>query len=86
MNKNRLFKRLALTLGLGVALGGCQTTNDTPTTQATTAKPLTLEQIYKDGEFRSEWIGRIRWLADGTGYTAVEKSSYKMKNDKGEMK
>ncbi|MGB0836325.1 MAG: S9 family peptidase [Psychrobium sp.] len=86
MNKNRLFKRLALTLGLGVALGGCQATNDTPTTQATVAKPLTLEQIYKDGEFRSEWIGRIRWLADGTGYTAVEKSSYKMKNDKGEMK
>jgi len=85
MNSNRLFKRLALTLGLGVALSGCQATSDTVVSKSV-AKPLTLEQIYKDGEFRSQWIGRIRWLSDGSGYTAVEKSSFKMKNKKGEMK
>lgn len=85
MNSNRLFKRLALTLGLGVALSGCQTTDDATTNNKSIDNPLTLEKIYKDGEFRSEWIGRIRWLSDGSGYTAVEKSSFKIKNAQGEL-
>jgi len=84
MNTNRLFKRLALTLGLGVALSGCQLTNNN-SANITMENPLTLEQIYKDNEFRSEWTGRIRWLSDGSGYTAVEKSDFKIKNDKGEQ-
>jgi dipeptidyl-peptidase-4 len=84
MSSNRLFKRLALTLGLGVALSGCQATSDTVVSKPADS-PLTLERIYKSSEFRSEWIGTIRWLSDGSGYTAVEKSTYKMKNKKGEM-
>ena len=32
---------------------------------------LTLEAIYKDREFSSDYIGRIRWLKDGRGYTAI---------------
>ena len=83
MNSNRLFKRLALILGLGVALSGCQLTNNSASTHM--ENPLTLEQIYKDNEFKSEWTGRIRWLSDGSGYTAVEKSKFQVKNDKGEM-
>jgi dipeptidyl-peptidase-4 len=35
---------------------------------------LTLKQIYQDNEFSSDSIGQIRWLKDGSGYTALEKS------------
>ena len=39
------------------------------------ANALTLKRIYQDYEFSSDRIGRIRWLADGSGYTAIEKSA-----------
>ena len=83
MNSNHLFKRIALTFALGVILSGCQTTNNTASLSM--ENPLTLKQIYKDDEFKSQWTGRIRWLSDGSGYTAVEKSDFEMKNGKGEI-
>ncbi len=88
MNSNRLVKGIALTFGLGLGLAGCQTTESTSApaiAQTQGTNDLTLERIYKDKEFKSQWMGRIRWLSDGSGYTAVEKSSQKVKNDKGEM-
>jgi len=33
---------------------------------------LTLEAIFADGEYDAKSPGRIRWLADGSGYTMVE--------------
>ena len=39
-----------------------------------TASQLTLQRIYQDNAFKSERIGQIRWLKDGTGYLAIEKS------------
>ncbi|MCH2055407.1 MAG: hypothetical protein MK214_02095 [Thalassotalea sp.] len=38
---------------------------------------LILAQIYQDKAFKSDDIGRIRWLADGSGYTAIEDSVQK---------
>jgi len=35
---------------------------------------LTLERIYKDGEFSSKSIGRTKWFDNGNGYTRLEKS------------
>jgi dipeptidyl-peptidase-4 len=61
---------------MSVSLVACQSTADkSPTANKTIDKPLSLERIYKDREFTSQWLGRIRWLADGSGYTAVEKSA-----------
>mgnify|MGYP000070688412 CR=1 FL=1 len=92
MNSNRLVKGMALTLGLGLGLAGCQMTESSVTTNTVNTQQdvvkdnaLTLERIYKSSEFRSEWMGRIRWLSDGSGYTAVEKSEQKHKNEKGEL-
>jgi len=64
----------------------CQNTNEKDTTvaknnqasqkhQTSQKNPLTLERIYQDHEFNSDRIGRIRWLKDGSGYTALEKSA-----------
>ena len=61
---------------ISVSLIACQSTADKPATgNNTTKNPLSLERIYQEGEFTSQWLGRIRWLADGSGYTAVEKSA-----------
>ncbi len=61
---------------ISVSLVACQSTADKPATGNNTSKnPLSLERIYQEGEFTSQWLGRIRWLADGSGYTAVEKSA-----------
>ena len=35
---------------------------------------LTIESIFKDKEFKSDSIGQIRWLKDGSGYTQLEDS------------
>lgn len=63
----------------------CQSTSKTTnqSNELTNNNALTLERIYKDYEFSSDRIGRIRWLADGSGYTAIEKSATKKKNDDG---
>ncbi|WP_444998223.1 S9 family peptidase [Aliikangiella sp. IMCC44359] len=44
-------------------------------------KQLTLDNIYQKRQFRSDSIGIIRWLEDGSGYTILEDSSVK-KEDK----
>ena len=58
-----------------VSLIACQNTSEQATTQSVNHVPLTVERIYKDDEFNSQWLGQIRWLADGSGYTAIEKSA-----------
>ena len=61
---------------MSASLIACQNTaNNSTTTNNLINKPLSVERIYKEGEFTSQWLGRIRWLADGSGYTAVEKSA-----------
>ncbi len=76
----KLSRWCALT-AISVSLIACQSTDyDSASSQNAIDKPLTLERIYQDREFKSQWLGRIRWLADGSGYTAVEKS-LKTKND-----
>lgn len=61
---------------MSVSLIACQNTANNSTTENNLInKPLSVERIYKEGEFTSQWLGRIRWLADGSGYTAVEKSA-----------
>jgi len=35
---------------------------------------LTLERIFASGEFRGDFFGPARWLADGSGYTTLEPS------------
>ncbi len=35
---------------------------------------LTLEKIFSKGEFQTKGFGPIRWLEDGSGYTALESS------------
>lgn len=36
---------------------------------------LTLERIYKENDFKSNYFGPAVWLEDGSGYTTLEKSS-----------
>ena len=70
------FKKLLVSAVIGSALIACQTTDshgDSPQVQQ--PAPLTLKRIYQDNEFSSDHIGRIRWLADGSGYTAIEDST-----------
>ena len=68
----------------------CQSTESETNNSSTTASEqssdnaLTLKRIYQDHEFSSDYIGRIRWLADGSGYTAIENSATKTVNEQGE--
>ena len=70
---------------VSVSVVACQSTTVKPSTATTRAveNPLSNERIYKDNEFTSQWHGRIRWLSDGSGYTAVEKSATTIKNEQG---
>ncbi len=62
----------------------CQsTTQTTQQAQASKTNALSLERIYKDREFSSDHIGRIRWLEDGSGYTALEDSTTTKQDDQG---
>ena len=36
---------------------------------------LTLDRIFTDYEFRSDWFGPSRWIDEGEGYTTLESSS-----------
>jgi dipeptidyl-peptidase-4 len=61
-------------MAIAVSLTACQSTS-TENTESITKRidaPLTLNAIYQDKEFKSERIGQIRWLKDGSGYLAVE--------------
>jgi dipeptidyl-peptidase-4 len=72
---------------VAASLMACQST--TPENSALTSapqSPLSVERIYKDNEFKEQWMGRIRWLADGSGYTAVEKSATKTADKDGNEK
>ena len=35
---------------------------------------VTLDRIYKDKDFQSDWFGGTVWLEDGSGYTLIEKT------------
>ncbi|GHF00604.1 S9 family peptidase [Thalassotalea profundi] len=79
---------MALT-GSAISLVACQSisSNGSTTAKSTLITPqLTIEKIYKDNNFSSDHIGRIRWLADGSGYTAIEDSATKIIDDNGEEK
>jgi dipeptidyl-peptidase-4 len=60
---------------MSMSLIACQNTKTAVTSDKVIDSPLTVERIYKDAEFSAQWLGRIRWLADGSGYTAVEESA-----------
>ena len=45
-----------------------------PAARAQDASQLSVERIYASQEFRSDFFGPARWLADGSGYTTVELS------------
>jgi len=77
----KLSRWCALT-AISVSLIACQSTSEQATTKSVNHVPLTVERIYKDDEFSSQWLGQIRWLADGSGYTAIEKSEKTKKTDK----
>lgn len=71
-----------------LAITGCVSSQNQSETSAivapeTAATPLSLERIIKNREFSSDYLGRIRWLDDGSGYTAVERSEEKKINEKG---
>ncbi|WP_206483276.1 S9 family peptidase [Thalassotalea sp. G2M2-11] len=80
------FQRWMVATVFTTTLAACQSTVKEQDSADITKKNnhLTLERIYQDHEFTSDRIGRIRWLADGSGYTAVEKSAAKKKNDEGD--
>lgn len=75
----KLSRWCALT-AIAASLIACQSTSEQTSTQSVTHVPLTVERIYKDNEFSSQWLGQIRWLADSSGYTAIEKSEKTKKN------
>ena len=88
MNISKQLK-MGFTVSLvALALSGCNLTKEqsqdaSPNTALASANPLTLDRIITKREFSSDYIGRIRWLADGSGYTAVEKSEATTKNKDG---
>jgi dipeptidyl-peptidase-4 len=57
----------------GLALAACkQETSQDHSPSPEASQMLTLEAIFKDYEFEPEEPGQIRWLEDGSGYTALE--------------
>ncbi|MBA6263546.1 MAG: S9 family peptidase [Colwellia sp.] len=83
----RWLSTTVLTTAVAVSLMACQSTSTENTTKTKVnveeSSPLTVERIYKDREFSSDYISRLRWLADGSGYTIVEKSAKTKTNEKG---
>lgn len=86
-------KLLAVSAAISASLMACQatdekksTTDAAPQAEVKRDNDLTLARIYQDHEFRSDYIGRIRWLADGSGYTAVEASKTKKADKDGKEK
>lgn len=66
---------LAFAVVAGLGLQACSTTEQASTPSATvnaTANPLSLEQIYKEKDFKAERSTYFTWLDDGTGYTVLE--------------
>ena len=75
-------------VALSTTVAACQSTNsnNNPVKTKTTNPLLTLKQIYQDHEFKSDYIGQIRWLKDGSGYTAIEKSAATTTDENGKEK
>ena len=66
---------LAFAVVAGLGLQACSSTEQANTPSATvnaTANPLSLEQIYKEKDFKAERSTYFTWLDDGTGYTVLE--------------
>ena len=66
---------LAFAVVAGLGLQACSSTEHASTPSATvnaTANPLSLEQIYKEKDFKAERSTYFTWLDDGTGYTVLE--------------
>jgi dipeptidyl-peptidase-4 len=83
----RWLSTTVLTTAIAVSLMACQSTSTENTTETKMnvekSSSLTVERIYKDREFSSDYISRLRWLADGSGYTIVEKSEKTTTNEEG---
>jgi len=65
------------TVALAISVSACQSALNHEATQqqsTTASQQLTLKSIYKEKAFKSERIGQIRWLSDGSGYLSIEKS------------
>jgi len=85
------FKQLnhwLVAIALSTTVAACQSTdnpknNDSNNQKNAVGPQLTLKQIYQDREFSSDYIGRIRWLKDGSGYTAVEDSKLTKADEEG---
>ncbi len=80
---SKLSVKLLLGVALTIPLMACQNTaiNNNQTEQITKSQ-LNLKGIYQDKEFKSEHIGQIRWLKDGSGYLAIEESTDSEVKDK----
>jgi dipeptidyl-peptidase-4 len=65
---------LAFSILAGLSLSGCSMTQNTPSALASSEidTPLSLAQIYKDKEFKTQRSTYFKWLDDGTGYTVLE--------------
>ena len=66
---------LALAIVAGLGLQACSSTSITTNNNAamsTVNNPLSLAQIYKDKEFKTQRSTYFKWLDDGTGYTVLE--------------
>lgn len=79
---------LAFAVVAGLGLQACSSTEQASTPSATvnaTANPLSLEQIYKEKDFKAERSTYFTWLDDGTGYTVLEEreSDKNNQDDKG---
>ena len=72
----KLSTKLLLTAAIALSLSACQSTGteDEQSIAKQTGSALTLKSIYQDKAFKSEKIGQIRWLKDGSGYLAIEDS------------
>ena len=78
----KLYRWCAIT-AISISLIACQnTTNKTSVMNKTASTALTVERIYQNKEFKSQWLGQIRWLEDGSGYTAIENSKESQNDDK----
>lgn len=78
----------AAILAATLALTGCKQTSESSAInnqQVSIPESLTLESIYQDHYFKSDYIGRIRWLEDGSGYTAIENSTAENKSGEKEI-
>ena len=82
-------KRILIAGFFATQLAACQlTAKQTAESYTPNNTALSLSQIYQDNAFKSDRIGQIRWLKDGSGYTAVEDTqslSKSKSNDKSDL-